>query len=149
MSKDLISSARIVNLVNNAATSNAEGQSATAVDIGHGRYGTLILTVNWTSDAGPTEIGVYSEEDSTITEIAGSRIKITQDTVNSTSTTVQTTANVIDEITEDGIFIYHVQDLKRYVTIFWDGDDANTVWTANLVVHDQEYNPYAAAKTAY
>ena len=147
--KDVISKTRTVQLVNNAATVNNEGQSATAVDLGTAREGTLIIQMNWTSDLGVSELGVYTEADSTITEIAGSLATITQDTVNSTSTLVQTTDNILDSIIVDGIWIFHVANLKRYMTIFWDADDTNAVWSACFIAHDLEQAPYSTATSAY
>ena len=144
--RDLESLARIVQIVTPATVSNSDNQSGTESDVGNAKAGTLIVSIEKGS-TGLSGIGIHTSNTSSFAESATNICTITQDTANSTGD-VTVTTNAFD-LDTTGIYSFHVQDLKRYVNIEYDGDDADSIISMILVAQVQQEAPYTSAQSAY
>jgi len=144
--RDLESLARIVTIVAPATVSNSDNQSGTEADVGNAKEGTLIINIT-KGTTGCTDIGIHTSESSSFTESSSNICTITQDTANSTGE-VTVTTNAFD-LDTTGIYSFHVQDVKRYVNIEYDGDDADSIVSMIFIAQVQQEAPYTAAASAY
>jgi len=146
LNKDLISSIRGGQLVAPATTSDSDNQSGTELDIGTTKEGTFIVSIT-KGTTGLTGVGLYTDVTTGFTEAVGNRVTLTQDTVNSTGTVTLTT-NEFD-LDTTGIYIFNAKDLKRFVNVEYDGDDADSIISMIFIGHNLGKAPYAAATSAY
>ena len=146
LNKDLISSIRVGQLVAPATVSDSDNQSGTELDIGTAKEGTFIISITKTTN-GLTGVGLYTNEVTGFTEAAGNRVTLTQDLVNSTGTLTLTT-NEFD-VAVTGIYVFHATNLKRFVNVEYDGDDADSIISIIFIAHNLQKAPYAAATSAY
>jgi hypothetical protein len=155
--KDRISNSRTVAISNNAATGAAGSDVIlTEVETGTARNGQLILTVDAAASSDAMEnICLYTTNTSDLvatgTDGGTSDLAtiVAEDTVNGAGSDVTIASNVIAKINQDGIYIFHVENLKRYCQIQYNSAGTGSKVTATLVAYDLMESPYAAARTAY
>lgn len=145
--RDLRSVAKPTLLLKPTTMTDADDKSSSEVDMGNCRRGALIVTID-KGTVGITNLAVYTSEASSITPGASNIASMTQDTTNSTGTVTITTNEVVS-ITVDGIYVFDVTDLKRYVVVQYDGDDTDTIVSMVLIGLDPQETPYAAARSSY
>ena len=155
--KDLISNTRTVVLHNCAATASGSNRVCTEGDVGNARNGLLIIAADFAASSDINNICLGVSNTSALVS-AGTAypasdladiVSDAQNTVDSTGSDVTIASNTIATLDEDGIFVFHVANLKRYVNLQYDGDGSGSKFTAVLVATDLVDAPYAAARTAY
>jgi len=152
MAKGIKSITRTVALKNNAALASGSNLLLTEVDMGTTRNGLLIINIDVSTTEYLTDMHVVSSATSDnftsgTAAAASDTCAIVQDTVNSTATT--TIASKKCSPAADGIYVYNVHDLSRYVNIQYTGTGTSTLVSANLIGLDLEQAPHATAQAAY
>jgi len=144
---DLISKIRAVQLLKPTTMSDVDAKTTGEFDIGTSKQGIWIINLA-KGTTGVTNLAIYTSATGTFTPGSTNICTITQDTLNSTEEDTVTT-NEIVAIDADGIYIFQVENLKRYVEVVYDGDDADSIISMCLVCDALVEAPYAAARTAY
>ena len=152
MAKGIKGSTRTGAFVNNAGTTSGSNVILTEVDVGTAKNGLLIVTADIDGTEYLTDMQVVTSINSGVpvsgTQAATSDVcTLVQDTVNSTGATT-VTANTCT-INTNGIYVYDVYNLSRYVNIQYTGTGTSTIATAVIVATDLEQAPHATATTAY
>lgn len=138
-------------LVVPSASVDSEGHTGVDLDIGTARDGDLIVMIEYTSGNGITEMTVCtSDVDSFTCAVTTNGISdVTVDATRSTGTITVDAAGLIGPIAADGIYIFHCENLERYVNVEYDCDDTGSVITILFEAYNMEQAPYTAATTAY
>ena len=97
---------------------------------------------------GIDSFALYTSDVQGFTTASTNIVTITQDVSNSTGSLTQT-SNVISAIGTTGVYVYHAQELERYVRIKYDGNHATDSLGVNLIGLHLEKAPAADATSAY
>jgi len=151
MAKGIKSKTRTASLKSNVVIASGSNLIFTEVDMGTTRNGLLIIQAVISDTIQDIHVGTsQTSEASAVSGTANAatlNADIVQDTVNSSYTT--TIASKKFDISSDGLYVYNVKSLKRYVNIQYTGTDTAGLVTVALVGLDMEQAPYAAATAEY
>ncbi len=151
MSKNLYDDVKVAGLVVAAVTAdsdNSGNDTGTGVDMFGARDGMLVISTTKLV-TGIDSFGLYTSDIQAFSPGTTNVVTITQDVSNSTGSLTQT-SNVISAIATTGVYVYHAQNLERYVRVKYDGNHATDALGVNLIGLNLEQSPApTSAKSAY
>lgn len=150
--KGIKSKTRTVALANNATTASGANRILDEVDLGTTRNGLLIINVDIDGTEYVSDISFASSYTSDAysagTAVPSSDVNtVVADNVNS-SNSVSVSNNAF-KISDDGVYIFNVQDVRRYANLQYDCSGTSTRITVNFVGLDLQQAPHADATTEY
>lgn len=166
MSKTRVGTERFaMGMQSGAATASGTDRIGVEVETRLAQNGTYILVVDNAagSDLANVEIWTSSTSDFLTAGTAGAetdsdnKVDIISDTAhfyaagvyNAAISDVTVSSNTVTSLTEDGMYVFAVKKLRRYLNFQYDGDGTGGKVTTVFIGHDLLESPQAAARTAY
>lgn len=150
-------------------TDDAQGSDRQfdCVDTGGAKNGTLVLIADFAAASDISNLEVWTStrsdfgtEGTQLTAIASDglrQVALTSDTDNfyakgasdAALSDVAINSNVVSDLTQDGMYVFALKDLSKYVNVMYDSAGAGTRLAAIFIGHDLDESPWAGRRTQY